>query len=218
MRLHALARSQIHKRKPKGSGHERPGEILDAAQRLVLRDGIGSVTMRAIAAEIGVSSTALYVYFPTREAILLALCDRTLGKLLVRFGAIEAGPGTHLEKLRTFMANYVAFGQAHPDEYRLVFEVKSQGIGPMSHLAEPTPAAGNVGPQLFGKLLDQVKRLIAEGTFADHDPVTAAETIWMLGHGMIMLTTSMPHFPWKDPAVAVAATTDLALSGLLKRR
>ena len=184
----------------------------------MLRDGIERATVRAIAAEIGISSAALYVYFPTREAILLALCDRTLGKLLMRFVAIEAGPGSNLAKLRTFMADYVAFGQAHPDEYRLVFAVKSHGIGPMSHLVpEPAEAAGNAGPQLFGKLLDQVKRLIAEGTFAAHDPVTAAETIWMLGHGMIMLTTSMPQFPWKEPAVAVAAATDVALAGLLKR-
>jgi len=213
-----LSRTQKNKRKPKGSGHERHREILDAAQRIVLRDGVERATVRAIAAAIGISSAALYVYFPTREAILQALCDRTLGKLLTRFAAIEAGPGSNLAKLRTFMADYVAFGQAHPDEYRLVFAVKSHGIGPTSHLAPEAPdAGGSVGPQLFGKLLDQVKRLIADGTFAAHDPVTAAETIWMLGHGMILLTTSMPHFPWKEPAVAVAAATDVALAGLLKR-
>jgi hypothetical protein len=58
---------------------------------------------------------------------------------------------------------------------------------------------------------------VAAGTFAARDPVAIAETIWMLGHGMIMLTTSMPQFPWKEPARAIEAATENMLAGLLKR-
>jgi AcrR family transcriptional regulator len=213
-----VSKALILQRKPKGSGHERRAEILDAAQRILLRDGIERVTVRAIAAEIGTSSTALYVYFPTRDAILLSLCDRTMGELLIQFDALDATHANDLDKLKGFMAAYVLFGQTHPDAYRMVFSIKSQGIGAATHLeASPNEAAGNVGPQLFGRLLALVERLVAAGTFAARDPVAIAETIWMLGHGMIMLTVSMPQFPWKEPARAIEAATENLLAGLLKR-
>lgn len=213
-----MSKALILQRKPKGSGHERRAEILDAAQRILLRDGIERVTVRAIAAEIGTSSTALYVYFPTRDAILLSLCDRTMGDLLIQFDALDATHANDLDKLKGFMAAYVLFGQTHPDAYRMVFSIKSQGIGAATHLeASPNEAAGNVGPQLFGRLLALVERLVAAGTFAARDPVAIAETIWMLGHGMIMLKVSMPQFPWKEPARAIEAATENLLAGLLKR-
>jgi AcrR family transcriptional regulator len=213
-----VSKSLILKRKKKGSGYERRAEILDAAQRILLRDGIERVTVRAIAAEIGTSSTALYVYFPTRDSILLSLCDRTMGELLAQFDALEATHANDLDKIKGFMAAYVRFGQTHPDAYRMVFSIKSQGIGAATHLAaSPNEAAGNVGPQLFGRLLSLVERLVAAGTFAARDPVAIAETIWMLGHGMIMLTVSMPQFPWKEPARAIEAATENLLAGLLKR-
>jgi AcrR family transcriptional regulator len=174
--------------------------------------------VRAIAAEIGTSSTALYVYFPTRDSILLSLCDRTMGELLAQFDALEATHANDLDKVKGFMAAYVRFGQTHPDAYRMVFSIKGQGIGAATHLAaSPNEAAGNVGPQLFGRLLSLVERLVAAGTFAARDPVAIAETIWMLGHGMIMLTVSMPQFPWKEPARAIEAATENLLAGLLKR-
>jgi AcrR family transcriptional regulator len=216
--VHKLSKTLNLQRKPKGSGYERRAEILDAAQRILLRDGIERATVRAIAAEIGTSSTALYVYFPTRDAILLALCDRTMGELLVQFDRLEATHASDIDKLKGFMAAYVRFGQTHPDAYRMVFSIKSQGIGPASHLdANPSEAAGNAGPQLFGRLRALVERLVAADIFAARDPAAIAETIWMLGHGMILLTVSMPQFPWKDPAHAIETATENLLAGLLKR-
>jgi AcrR family transcriptional regulator len=212
------AAKQTLKRKPKGSGHERHAEILDAAHRILLRDGVDATTVRAIAAEIGTSSTALYVYFPTRDAILLALCDRTLAILLTRLAEIEAGPLSNLDKLKSFMRAYVRFGLEHPDEYRMTFAVKAKGIGPVHHTdTPPADGPGSVGPQLFAGLVRQVERLISEGTFAPRDAKSASEMIWMLGHGMIMLISSLPQFPWRNPDEAIADATEIALSGLLKR-
>src|SRR5580704_17835253 len=50
-------------RKAKGDGHLRRAEILQAAELIFVRDGYQGATIRKIAEEVGVSSTALYMHF-----------------------------------------------------------------------------------------------------------------------------------------------------------
>ncbi len=54
-------------------------EILDAARRVLFRSGVAATTLDAVAKEVGVSKTALYYYFPSKDALLFELV----------FGAIE---------------------------------------------------------------------------------------------------------------------------------
>jgi AcrR family transcriptional regulator len=55
-------------------------EILEAARRVLLRDGITATTLGAVAREVGVTKTALYYYFPSKDALLFELV----------FGVLEA--------------------------------------------------------------------------------------------------------------------------------
>jgi len=48
-------------------------EILDAARRVLLRQGIAGMTLDAVANEVGVSKTALYYYFASKDALLFEL-------------------------------------------------------------------------------------------------------------------------------------------------
>lgn len=48
-------------------------EILDAARRVLLRNGIAATTLDAVAREVGVTKTALYYYFPSKDALFFEL-------------------------------------------------------------------------------------------------------------------------------------------------
>lgn len=52
---------------------QRETAILDAARELALRDGVGAVSLAAIAAEVEMHKSALLKYFGTREEIFLRL-------------------------------------------------------------------------------------------------------------------------------------------------
>ncbi|MEV6631219.1 TetR family transcriptional regulator [Actinoplanes sp. NPDC051470] len=54
---------------------QRATEILDAARELAIRDGVGLVSLAAIAAEVGLHKSALLKYFGTREEIFLRLSE-----------------------------------------------------------------------------------------------------------------------------------------------
>ena len=52
--------------------------VLAAAQRVIERDGLDQLTMRRLAAELGVAPNALYTYFPDKTALLDGLLDAVL--------------------------------------------------------------------------------------------------------------------------------------------
>ena len=81
-------------RKPKGEGHSRRGEILAAAERIFVEHGYEGATIRKIADEVGLSSTALYMHFPDKGAILQEICRDAFARLIASNAAVadEAAP------------------------------------------------------------------------------------------------------------------------------
>jgi AcrR family transcriptional regulator len=71
----------------------REASILDAARELALRDGVGSVSLSAIAADVGMHKSALLKYFGTREEIFLRLAETEWQEWAAgTIGALDAGP------------------------------------------------------------------------------------------------------------------------------
>ena len=55
--------------------------VLDAAQLVADRDGLTALTMRRLAAEVGVEAMSLYHHFRNKDALLDALADRVFAEL-----------------------------------------------------------------------------------------------------------------------------------------
>src|SRR5690348_1047515 len=53
-------------------------EILDAARRVLVRNGIAATTLDAVAKEVGVTKTTLYYYFASKDALLLEVIFGTI--------------------------------------------------------------------------------------------------------------------------------------------
>jgi AcrR family transcriptional regulator len=60
------------------SHEERRVEIADAALRLIATEGIASLTVAALAKELGLTGGALYRHFPSSDAILDAVAERAV--------------------------------------------------------------------------------------------------------------------------------------------
>ncbi len=94
--------------------------ILDAARRIVVREGFAALSMRKIADAIEYSPATLYLHFASRDEIAQALCAEGYAQLLETFVPLAqiADPA---ERLKALGHAYVAFGVAHPETYRLIF-------------------------------------------------------------------------------------------------
>lgn len=64
--------------------------IVDAATGIFLRYGFKKTTMEDIARTVGVSRQALYLYFPTKEAVFKAVISRTLAAMRTEASAVLA--------------------------------------------------------------------------------------------------------------------------------
>lgn len=207
-------------RKPKGRGHERRDEILAAAATLFMDEGVEEVSTRRIAQAMGISQTTLYVYFPSKNAILDALCDRCFGGLIERFRAELAVTADPVERLRKVMRAYVEFGVEHHDEYRLGFMVKRphDELGDPRLLFDPaTPSESlPIGMQCFRILLACVDALERLGRLRASAQLSS-QAIWAAGHGLVTLLITMPEFPWAERDPLIDSSIDIVLGGVLSR-
>jgi AcrR family transcriptional regulator len=201
-------------RKPRGQGASRRREILDAAKRLFLTEGFERATIRKIAASVGVSSAALYLYFPDKDAILRAIAESTFETLLARLEDSQRQADTDLERFRAGLRAYVSFGEAHPDEYRLTFLAKMMAscgpgrpVDPCSHV----PAAD----RSFDILATSIEQLMQAGIFRRADPVLTAEAVWASLHGVTALLLDQREHLESEAEALVTAVIDMAVRGLV---
>ena len=90
-------------------------KVRDAALRLFARHGFAAVSMRQIAAEVGVQAGALYLYTPDKQALLFELMRDHMEELLADWQAPDAPPTDQLED---FVRHHIRF---HLDRPELVF-------------------------------------------------------------------------------------------------
>ncbi len=70
---------------------QRRARILDGAERCFARDGFHRTTMQAICKEAGISAGALYLYFPSKEALIEGLTERDREQIQAQFAAATGG-------------------------------------------------------------------------------------------------------------------------------
>ncbi len=190
--------------------------ILAAAKEIFLAEGYERTTMRRIADALGVTPTTLYLHFPDKSALLTEICDESFALLAAEFARPEISEAPPLDALRQLLDVYVAFGLAHPREYRLIFMTEiPPHLG--GHRVRPGAAARPDNGQLaFAALEAIVRRLVADGVFRPGDPVVIAEAIWAAAHGLVSLLIAMPHFPWSDRARLVDAVAEMVRQGWVR--
>jgi AcrR family transcriptional regulator len=104
-------------------------EILEATRRVLLRSGIAAMTLDAVAAEVGVSKTAIYYYFPSKDALLFELVFRTVeGQSQAVHDAVEKARNGG-EALRAIIRETVLSLSSQLDDFRLAF-LHAQVAGP----------------------------------------------------------------------------------------
>ncbi|MER6559623.1 TetR/AcrR family transcriptional regulator [Streptomyces sp. NPDC001027] len=127
--------------------------IKEEARRQLASDGAAKLSLRAVARELGMVSSALYRYFPSRDDLLTALIIDAYDSL-----------GESAEAAHTAVADaapverWVAVGEAvrvwalgHPHEYALIYGSPVPGY---SAPQTTVPSAARVGLLLIGIVRD----------------------------------------------------------------
>jgi AcrR family transcriptional regulator len=197
-------------RKAKGDGHLRRAEILEAAERIFVADGYEGATIRKIADEVGVSSTALYMHFRDKDEILHEICLQALQALLEQNSEIAARPTDAVTRVRLILEGYVRMGLEHPNAYRLVF------CAPLRGGDTPTRrATAEISSQCYACYSGVVREILAAGQLKIADADCAARALWAACHGVVTLMITQPNTDWGPEGELGRVTVEGLLHGLV---
>jgi AcrR family transcriptional regulator len=154
---------------------------LDAAENIVNTRGIGGLTAREVAREIGYAPGTLYNLFEDIDDLILHLNGRTLDRLRELLSAVELTGEPEADLFRLLDA-YLGFLEQHPNLWNLLFDHKLP-----SDRAVPPWYAEKVD-RLFGVAERAIAPLFPEGRAAERYQV--ARVLWASVHGFCALAAS----------------------------
>lgn len=197
---------------------ERRAQIIAAARSLFGEGGLAALSMRSIAARVGITQAAIYQHFEDKDAIIFAVAEHFFGKLIENKEGNSVVDLDPVEALRASMRGYIETGLAHPEEYRLVFMTAAPGLrrhGPANLQPQTdTDIQPTKGQVAYGHLQEKVRLLVKSGDIRKGDPELIAEAIWAAGHGVVSLLITHVEFVW-DAQKLIDTHIDILLKGLL---
>jgi len=197
----------VRPRARRGEGDRLRQEIIDAGKRLLFETGNQeAVTVRAVAEAVGVSPPSIYLHFPDKDALIIAVCEDTFLALDEYIEKAAAGIDDVREQLRVRGKAYVQFGLENPEHYRILFMTRPATLKPETEI--PAPAA-------FLHHIESVQRAQDAGVLRhDVDPMIAALTLWSGAHGITSLLIAKPNFPWPDVDMLIDSVLANLVEGL----
>src|SRR5438552_9667574 len=180
--------------RPAGRGRRASGEtpyhhgdlheaLLKAGERVLERDGLAGLTLRAVAREAGVSHAAPTHHFGDLTGLVSELA--AIGFRQFNAAMAAAGSAASSALMETALARakaYVGYAQAHPGMYGLMFRTERLDMSrPSLHEAAEASFAG-----LAGAIGASRQEQISE-TALSLDQAAAIARAWSLVHGFTML-------------------------------
>lgn len=158
------------------SAERRRRELLEAADRVVLRDGPGA-SMNAIAAEAGITKPILYRHFGDKGGLYRALAVRHTDALLDALRAALDAPAGRRERVEATLDTYLAAIEARPQVYRFLMHPAEENAP-----GERGFDVGRHSAPLLRRLGEELAAVVAERVELGPDAERVARA-W--GHGIV---------------------------------
>jgi AcrR family transcriptional regulator len=153
--------------------------LLAQAERTVHERGVGDLSLRELAREVGVSHAAPRRHFPDRQALLDALAEAGFARLGSELRSAFDGAGDEFAaRLHATAAAYVRFATEDAALLELMFASKH---------GDPSGRLGAAAEHAFGILLEVVEQGQAEGGLEPIDPRRVGLVLFATVHGVAAL-------------------------------
>ncbi|MEU5987387.1 TetR/AcrR family transcriptional regulator [Spirillospora sp. NPDC047418] len=126
---------------------EAVAEIKDVARRLLVAGGPTAVSLRAISREMGMTTSALYRYYPSLDALVAALRVDLFEEVggVTQAARGEAGGDDPIPRVAAMARAFRRWGLAHRQEFGLMLGPPVHGLGEADEPAERDSAAACLG-------------------------------------------------------------------------
>jgi AcrR family transcriptional regulator len=156
--------------------------LLEAAERVLERDGLSGLTLRAVAREAGVSHAAPTHHFGDLTGLVSDLAAIGFRQFNAAMAAASTTSAPPLERAMARAKAYVGYAQAHPGMYGLMFRTERLDMSrPSLHEAANASFAGLAGA------IGASRHEHIEEEALSLDQAAAIARAWSLVHGFTML-------------------------------
>ncbi|MET9293171.1 TetR family transcriptional regulator [Streptomyces sp. NPDC003077] len=168
--------STRHSDRQQAATERRRRELLEAADRVVMRDG-PEASMNAIAAEAGITKPILYRHFGDKGGLYRALAVRHTDALLDGLRAALDSPVPRRDRVEATLDTYLAAIEDNPQVYRFLMHPADEGRSPDQGFD-----VGRHSAPLLRRLGEELARVIGERL--DLGP-GGEELARVWGHGIV---------------------------------
>jgi AcrR family transcriptional regulator len=176
--------------------------LMDTALEQISRNGVRALSLRDVARRTGVSHTASYRHFSSKESLLAAIAEQGFRRLSA---AMRAATLPHandpVAALQASGVAYVEFGVSYPEHLSVMFSVQ------IAH--EDYPGLAETSKEAYALLTSIVHDGLQAGGLRGTDERTITLAAWSIVHGLSQLITG-GQLQAKD--MLPVATRELALA------
>ena len=176
-------RPQPPERRRQRRQSEARGVILDAAEELLLDEGLDGFTMRGLAKRCGYTAPTIYHYFGDKKGLLDTLLEQAFSGLVKELERVPAS-GDPVDALRSQFHAMARFGLDNPKHYRVMLSARP----------EDDPVSSN--EEARRRIEAPLEELFEAGRLRIANLEAARQALWALLHGLISLQTSRPDVEW----------------------
>jgi AcrR family transcriptional regulator len=152
--------------------------LVDAAEAVLIRNGLAGVTVRAVAAEARVAPMGVYNRFGGKDGLERELLIRGFEGLRAEVGA--PGDVDPIARLRAAAAGYRRFAVEHSQHYLIMFQASAG-----KHFDNDAVLAS--ASHAFGELVAHISYAIDRDAIAPGNAVELAQQVWSALHGAVSL-------------------------------
>jgi AcrR family transcriptional regulator len=165
-------------------------DILDAAERVIAQHGWDGADFGKVAQRARLSRSLVYFYFPKREDLFHAVCERGLMDLEKRFATVMTTRRKGLDQTMDLGQAYHAFAREQPLYFNLIAQFQGKELDPLCQ-SDTEGAANARGERCVGTLVQAMANGIKDGSIRKTigDPRPAAVALWAFTHGLIQIAS-----------------------------
>jgi AcrR family transcriptional regulator len=159
--------------------------IVAEAVALVRELGIEALSMRALAARMGVTAPAFYAHFSGRDDLLRACAQIGYDELATRFRATETD--SPLGLVWASSRSYVHYALDEPELFSIMFLYRPGAID----IGVDNEHGG--ASTVFDRMIDNLAAGTAAGELAGGDPLERGLALWAAVHGVATVARLAPE-------------------------
>lgn len=156
-----------------------PEKILKATRTLIENEGAAAVSIRRVAAAVGITPMAIYRHFPDLGAILRAVSTDLAHEVATAWATSGLSQGIKREYAP--LGYYLDYALAHPHLFDYVFGAKQP------HARRYPEDFRNGQSPAFSVMVDSLAVGIRDGLLTKGDPYDYAMSLWAHAHGLVSL-------------------------------